>query len=242
VVELDNLYMNRLKYSIAFFILVCTGSLTAQQNKDGYTSKQPSSNGTGKVYLGREIAQVMSFEGVSWLERNTRSKEENTDLAISRLPIDKNSVVADLGAGSGFYTFRIAPKVKQIYAVEIQDDALHYLKEKSKTLKVDNVVVQKGTEKSTNLPENSLDLIIMVDVYHELLFPREVLQSIRKSLKPNGKLLLIEYKGEDPQIAIKEEHKMTVRQVSKELDANGFKLEKNGQFMPIQHFLIFKKK
>ena len=108
-------------------------------------------------------------------------------------------------------------------------------------MKLNNVSVIKGSEKSTELPENSVDVAFMVDVYHELLFPKEVLQSIKKSLKPKGKLLLIEYKGEDPQVAIKEEHKMTVKQVAKELNANGFKLVENGQFMPIQHFLIFQK-
>ena len=233
--------MNRIKYLIALLLIISSGFLSAQQAKDTYSTKKPSSNGTGKVYMGREIAQVMSFEGVSWLERNTRSKEENTDLAISKLPIGKNSIVADIGAGSGFYTFRIAPKVKQIFAVEIQDDALKYLKAKSIELKLNNVSVIKGSEKSTELPESSVDVAFMVDVYHELLFPKEVLQSIKKSLKPKGKLLLIEYKGEDPQVAINEEHKMTVKQVTKELNANGFKLVENGQFMPIQHFLIFQK-
>lgn len=233
--------MNQVKYTITFILVFHIGLINAQKNNTSYSSKQPSSNGTGKVYMGREIAQVMSFEGVSWLERNTRSKEENTELAISKLPIGKTSVVADIGAGSGFYTFRIAPKVKQIFAVEIQDDALKYLKAKSKELNRNNVVVIKGTEKSAELPENSVDLAFMVDVYHELLFPKEVLQSIKKSLKPKGKLLLIEYKGEDPRVAIKEEHKMTVKQVTKELNANGFKLVQNGQFMPIQHFLVFQK-
>jgi ubiquinone/menaquinone biosynthesis C-methylase UbiE len=232
--------MNRIKYLIAL-LLVCQSFIVNAQQANSYSSKKPSANGTGKVYMGREIAQVMSFEGVAWLERNSRTKEENTDLAISRLPVTKNSVVADIGAGSGFYTFRIAPKVKQIYAVEIQDDALKYLKDKSKELKLTNVAVLKGSEQSAGIPENSIDLAFMVDVYHELLYPKEVLQSIRKSLKPKGKLLLIEYKGEDPEVAIKEEHKMTVKQVSKELKANGFKLVQNGQFMPIQHFLVFEK-
>ncbi|MEJ7559441.1 MAG: class I SAM-dependent methyltransferase [Pedobacter sp.] len=233
--------LTKLRYIITLTLLIQAGWLNAQQASNSYSTKQPSSNGTGKVYMGREIAQVMSFEGVSWLERNTRSVEENTDLAISRLPITKKSVVADIGAGSGFYTFRIAPKVKQIYAVEIQNDALTYLREKSKGLKVNNVVVVKGSEKSPELPESSVDVAVMVDVYHELLFPKEVLQAIKKSLKPQGKLVLIEYKGEDPKVAIKEEHKMTVKQVSKELNANGFKLIQNGQFMPIQHFLVFQK-
>jgi ubiquinone/menaquinone biosynthesis C-methylase UbiE len=228
-------------YIYSFLLFSQVHFVRAQQVENVYTFKKASSNGTGKMYMGREIAQVMSFEGVSWLERNTRSQEENTSLAISKMPINKNSIIADIGAGSGFYTFRIAPKVKHIYAVEIQDEALNYLKTKSKELNLANVTVVKGNEKSPALPDNKVDLAVMVDVYHELLFPKEVLQSIKKSLKSDGKLLLIEYKGEDPQVAIKEEHKMTVKQVTKELKANGFKLIQNGQFLPIQHFLVFQK-
>lgn len=225
-------------------VFVLTGLTTSAQKRDSlYTYKTPSANGIGKVYLGREIAGIMSFDGVSWLERNSRSREENTDLAISKLPVEKNSVVADVGAGSGFYTFRISPKVTEgkVYAVEIQDDAIAYLKNKATDLKVDNVTVVKGSEKSPNLPDNAVDLIIMVDVYHELLYPHEFLQAMKKALKPKGKLLLLEYKQEDPAVAIKPEHKMSVKQVEKELTANGYRLIQNGQFMPIQHFLVFQK-
>ena len=208
-----------------------------------YTYKTPDRDGTGKVYMGREISQVMNFMGMSWLERSTRPQEENTELAIKNLPIDKKSIVADIGAGSGYYTFRIAKKVPEgkVYAVEIQDPAIKYLEDRSKELGFDNVVTIKGTEKSPMLPENSIDLAIMVDVYHELEYPHEVLQNIKKSLKPDGKLLLIEYRGEDPKVAIKRLHKMTVEQVTKELSANGFTLIQNGQFMKIQHFLVFEK-
>ncbi|MGY4386273.1 precorrin-6B methylase 2 [Pedobacter sp. UYP24] len=225
-------------------LLMTTGSFCNEQKQESpYTTKAPSSNGTGKVYMGREIAQVMDFAGVSWLERNTRSKEENTNLTIAKLPLTKSSVVADIGAGSGFYTFRIADKVPngKVYAVEIQDDAIAYLKNKASEKGINNVIVVKGNEKTTNLPAGTIDLAFMVDVYHELLYPQEVLQSLKKALKPGGKLLLIEYRGEDPEVNIKKEHKMTVKQVKKELEANGFKLIQNGQFLPIQHFLLFEK-
>lgn len=221
----------------------CLLTLLSFQQDNTYTYKTPTPDGTGKYYKGREIAQVMSFEGADWLERNTRQKEENTGLAISKLPITKNSVVADIGAGTGYYTFRIAPKVPQgkVYAVEIQDDAIKYLKDKSKTLKLNNVVVVKGEKDSPNLPDNSVDLAIMVDVYHELLYPHEMLQNIRKALKPNGKLLLLEYRAEDPKVEIKELHKMSIAQAKLELTANGFHLAEDGEFMPIQHFLVFQK-
>jgi ubiquinone/menaquinone biosynthesis C-methylase UbiE len=239
--------MNYLKslLFLSLFLLGFCPTLSAQNHsKDSiYTYKKATPDGEGKFYKGREIAQVMSFEGAAWLERNTRQKEENTNLAISKLPITKNSVVADIGAGTGYYTFRIAPKVPhgKIYAVEIQDDAIKYLNNRCKTLKLNNVVVIKGAEQSPNLLDNSIDLAMMVDVYHELLYPHEMLRSIRRSLKSKGKLLLLEYRAEDPKVEIKELHKMSVAQVNKELTANGFHLVQDGEFMPIQHFLVFEK-
>ncbi len=222
----------------------CGSSAQTKDQADSiYTYSAPTSGGKGKFYMGREIAQVMSFEGVDWLERSSRPREENTNLAISKLPINKSSVVADIGAGSGYYTFRIAPKVPQgkVYAVEIQNDAVKYLREKAGKLKNNNVIVVKGGEKSPNLPGNTIDLVLMVDVYHELYYPHEMLQAIRRSLKPNGKLLLLEYKAEDPSVEIKTLHKMSVKQVNRELSANGFHLVQDGEFMPIQHYLVFEK-
>lgn len=218
----------------------CSQSKTSQQNQT-YSSKTAAADGTGKVYFGREIATVMG--GADWLERNNRQQEENTDLAISKMPLTTTSVVADIGAGTGYYTFRIAKKVPQgkVYAVDVQDEFIHFLNQKKKELGQQNVQVIKGTEKSPNLPDASVDLAIMVDVYHELLFPHEVLQALHKALKPGGKLLLLEYRAEDPTIAIKELHKMSVVQADKELAANGFKLYQQKEFLPIQHFLLYQK-
>lgn len=228
---------------LGLFLMVVSEVLAQKTNAPVYTYKTPSYDGIGKVYMGREISFVMGFEGMSWLERRSREQEESVSLAIKNLPVTESSVVADIGAGSGHYTFKIAPKVPKgkIYAVEIQDQAINYLKAKSKELGLSNVVPVMGTEKSANLPAASIDLAIMVDVYHELEFPVEMLASIRQSLKPGGKLLLIEFRGEDPEVAIKPLHKMTVKQAEKELTANGFKLVQNGQFMKIQHFLVFEK-
>ncbi|WP_339926439.1 class I SAM-dependent methyltransferase [uncultured Cyclobacterium sp.] len=234
--------MRYLLIVLSLFSLCQSREVTAQTGND-YSQKAPSRDGIGKVYMGREISHVMGFHGVAWLERESRSEEENTELTIANLPINKRSKVADVGAGSGFYTFRIADKVPEgkVYAVDIQQAALNYIENKAAKQDVDNVITVLGSEKSPNLPENSLDLVIMVDVYHELAFPKEMLQNIKKSLKPTGKLLLIEYRGEDPKVAIKPLHKMTVKQVKKELEANGFTLTTNGQFLNIQHFLIFEK-
>lgn len=215
----------------------------AKQQKDTvYTYKKPSSNGIGKVYKGREIAQVMGFSGAGWLERDTRNQEENVEQAVTNLPVDKKSIVADIGAGTGFYTFRIAPKVSKVIAIELQDEALDYLKQRSKTLKQTNVEVVKGMEKAPNLPNGSIDLALMVDVYHELEFPQEYLQALYKALKPGGKIVLLEYKGEDPEVPIKELHKTTTVQISKELTANGFTFVEDKSGLPMQHFLIYQKK
>ncbi|WP_240618449.1 class I SAM-dependent methyltransferase [Pedobacter yonginense] len=226
-----------------FFYLIIAFQTVFAQNQSPYVYKKPSANGIGKVYMGREIAHVMSFEGVDWLERNSRTQEENTNMALAALPLKSNSVVADIGAGSGFYTFRVAQRIPKgkIFAVEIQDDAIAYLKKKATDDRLANVQVIKGSEKAPNLPDQSIDLAFMVDVYHELEYPAEYLKSLKRALKPNGQLLLLEYKEEDPTVAIKPEHKMSVKQVKKEMQAAGFKLVKNGSFLPLQHFLLFEK-
>lgn len=240
--------MKNIAFSLIFLLNLglnfsCSGQEKSKIPDSPYSFKSPSLDGIGKVYLGREISFVMGFQGKDWLERRSREQEESVSLAIENLPITTESVVADLGAGSGYYTFRIAPKVPdgKVYAVEIQDEAIQYLEKRSKELGFENVIPVKGSETSPNLPENGMDLVIMVDVYHELEYPVEMLEAIRKSLKPEGKILLIEYRGEDPEVAIKPLHKMTVKQVKKELEANGFKLVQNGQFMKIQHFLVFER-
>ncbi len=224
-------------------ILVLPAFAQVQKSNANYTFDTPSRDGTGKFYLGREISQIMGFQGMQWLERSSREREEGVSKAIENLPITQQSVVADIGAGSGYYTFRIASKVPngKVFAVEIQDEAIRFLENKSEELGFDQVEAVKGNSYSPNLPENSVDVAIMVDVYHELAYPAEMLQALGKSLKPDGKLILIEYRGEDPAIPIKPLHKMTQVQAEKELKANGFRLVKNGNFLPIQHYLVFEK-
>ena len=208
-----------------------------------YSFSKASADGIGKFYFGREIAHVMGAGGSGWLERAERAREEGTRKVIDQLPLNENSVVADIGAGTGYYAFKIAEKVTKgkVYAVEIQDEFINYLQQKITKEKHTNVFTVKGAETSPNLPANSIDLAIMVDVYHELEYPREMLQSLKKALKPGGQLLLLEYKGEDPSIAIKPLHKMTVAQTNKELEANGFEKAFVGDFLPIQHYLLYKK-
>ncbi|MEP6949334.1 MAG: class I SAM-dependent methyltransferase [Ginsengibacter sp.] len=208
-----------------------------------YTYRQHSEGGIGKIYVTREIAQIMGSDGAAWLDRKDREKEENSNLAIDKMNLLPTSSVADIGAGTGYYTFKIAQRVPQgkVYAVEIQDEMIRYLNERKNELGSSNVEVIKGDSKSPHLPDSSIDLAIMIDVYHELEYPKEMLQYINKALKKNGKILLLEYRAEDPNIPIKPLHKMAVAQVNKEMAANGFKLYYDGEFLPIQHFLLYQK-
>lgn len=232
-----------LKTAFAALLLLTGFTACSQAQKQVYSDKKATVDGIGKVYFGREIAGMMGSAGGNWLERDSRQKEENTALAISKMPLTDSSVVADIGAGTGYYTFRIAKRVLKgkVYAVDVQDDFIRYLNQKKKELGLQNVQVVKGTPTLPNLPDASVDLAIMVDVYHELAYPHEILQALRKALKPNGKILLLEYRAEDPEIPIKELHKMSVSQANKELAANGFKLISRGEFLPIQHFLLYQK-
>lgn len=221
----------------------CSAPPATSSGEEGYIFREGSRDGIGKFYLGREISGIMGFAGKDWLERSEREQEEGVSLVLANLPLTDSSVVADIGAGSGYYSFRLAKKVPDgfVYAVEVQKEAIDYLRAKKEALGYSHVLPVLGSDRAVNLPEATLDLAILVDVYHELEFPKEMLQSLRKSLKSSGKLVLIEYRGEDPAIPIKELHKMTVLQAKKELRANGFSLVENGQFLPIQHFLVFEK-
>ena len=232
-----------LLFSIAFKGCDTPSTPTRSGQDTTYTYKTPHPDGTGKVYQGREIAHVMSAGGADWLERTTRQQEEDADAAIAALPLKANSVVADIGAGTGYYTFRIARRVPQgkVYAVEVQDEFVQSLQARAKEQRAANVAVVKGGEQSPNLPDTSVDLAIMVDVYHELAYPHEMLQALHKALKPGGALLLLEYRAEDPAIPIKELHKLSVKQAAKELGANGFVLAEKKEFLPIQHYLLFRK-
>jgi ubiquinone/menaquinone biosynthesis C-methylase UbiE len=193
--------------------------------------------------MGREIAYVMGFQGIDWLERSEREKEENVSTLINNMKIKPEDTIADIGAGSGYHVFRMAPLAKNglVYAVDIQVEMLKAIQKTKKLKKVANVETVLGNEKSINLPEHSVDKILMVDVYHEFNFPAEMIASIKKALKPNGRLFLIEYRGEDPNVPIKKIHKMSEKQAVMEMKAAGFKLEQNVNNLPWQHCMIFEK-
>ena len=210
---------------------------------DIYTYKKGDPNGTGKWYMEREIAYVMGFQGISWLERPERDKEENTAKLLQHMNLTSGDVIADIGAGSGYHVFKMSSIAKDVfvYAVDIQDEMLAEMNERIKENSIDNVALVKGSEKSVNLPENSVDKILMVDVYHEFSYPIEMLASIKSALRADGKIFLIEYRAEDPSVPIKEVHKMSEKQAVKEFEAAGFTLEKNKENLPWQHCMVFVK-
>ena len=209
-----------------------------------YTFKKGDINGIGKWYMGREIANVMGFQGIGWLERSNREKEENVSNLIQNMKIESNDKIADIGAGSGYHVFRMAPLAKNgvVYAVDIQSEMLEAINIKIELNNINNIKTILGNEKSIQLPKNSVDKIIMVDVYHEFNFPKEMIRSIKNALKPDGELFLIEYRGEDPRVPVKKIHKMSEKQAQKEMEANGFTLRENIRNLPWQHCMISIKK
>jgi ubiquinone/menaquinone biosynthesis C-methylase UbiE len=218
------------------------GQVEENQFKD-YTYKKGDFNGIGKWYLGREIAYVMGYEGINWLERSSREKEENTSKLIKNMNIKTTDVIADIGAGSGYHVFKMAPLNYKgaVYAVDIQPEMLNAILRNPKFEKYTNIKLVQGDEKSVNLPENTFDKVLMVDVYHEFSYPKEMILSIRKALKSDGKIYLIEYRMEDSSVPIKIIHKMSEEQAIKELEAAGFKLDKNIDNLPWQHCMVFSK-
>ena len=236
--------MKRLYTLILLFSFLFMSNKSFSQEiiqEDYYTFKRGDYNGIGKWYMGREIAYVMGFQGIGWLERSEREKEENVSSLIKNMKIKSNEVIADIGAGSGYHAFRIASLVTNglVYAVDIQPEMLMAIEKTKEFKKVENIKTILGTEKTVELPKNSVDKILMVDVYHEFSFPVEMINSIKNALKPNGELFLIEYRAEDLKVPIKRIHKMTEEQAVKEMKAAGLVLKENIDNLPWQHCMIF---
>ena len=192
---------------------------------------------------GRRIAGVMGHEGAAWLERPEREFEEAPSKAIAALKIHPGQTVADIGAGSGYYTVRLADAVGprgQVYATDLQPQMLALIKQKIDAAAIRNIEMILGSETESRLPAGAVDLAIMVDVYHELAQPQAFLASLKKSLRPNGRLVLIEFRKEDPQVPIREEHKMTVVEARTELEAEDFRFDQVIDVLPWQHILVFR--
>lgn len=202
-----------------------------------------SPDGIGKYYMGREIAKVMGHTGVGWLERPGRELEEQPSKIVNALNLEPDDVVADIGAGSGYMSFRIAPLLSQgkVLAVDIQPEMLDIIEFFKQEKNINNVEPVLATLKNPNLPPASIDLALMVDAYHEFEYPQEVMQGIVNALKPGGRVALVEYRGENPLIMIKRLHKMTQKQVRKEMQAVGLVWRETKNLLPQQHLMVFEK-
>jgi predicted methyltransferase len=227
----------------ALFLLLSCGLAVYAEPAERYefrTAHDP--DGIGKFYLGREIAHVMGPGGILWLERRERETEEKPQLLIDALEIEPGQTIADLGAGSGYYSFRIAPLVGptgKVLAIDIEPAMLEVIAQRASRERIANVAAVRASARDPNLAPGSVDLLFMVDVYHELEYPYEVMTKVRAALKPGGRVALIEYRAEDPQVAIKPVHKMSERQVRRELEAAGFRHVKTVRTLPLQHLIVF---
>jgi ubiquinone/menaquinone biosynthesis C-methylase UbiE len=207
--------------------------------------KEHDPYGIGKFYMGREIAQVMGHQGAGWLERPEREKEEAPSKLMEALKLKPGEVVADIGAGSGYFTFRLSEKVGprgKVLAVDIQPEMLDIIRKRMKEGKVSNVEPVLGGEDDPKLPANAVDLILLVDVYHEFSQPYEMTRAMVKALKPGGRLVFVEYRLEDPKVPILLVHKMTEKQVIKEMTPHPLRWVGTIEVLPRQHIITFQKR
>ena len=234
--------------SLALALLVLASiAVTVPVRADGappgigvYQQTPPSRDGIGKRYMGREISHVMGHQGARWLERPEREREEGTDLLIAELGLEPTDIVADIGAGTGYFVFRISPLVPQgqVLAVDIQQEMLDIIESRAAGT-ADNVSTVLGTVTDINVPDSSVDLILLVDAYHEFSHPREMGRSMFRALKPGGRVALVEYRAEDPSVAIKPLHKMSQEQAIREMEALGLRWAATSDRLPPQHLMFF---
>lgn len=212
--------------------------------QNGYTNRGLTLEGIGRAYLGRDIAAVMGSDGSAWLERSDRAKEEGTDKLLPLLGLNPTDIVADVGAGTGYFSFRISPLVPRgkVYAEDIQQEMLDLITARKAKGEGKNVVTVLGGVADPRLPANAIDLILLVDVYHEFSYPREMGQAMVRALKPGGRIALVEYRAEDSNVPIKELHKMTEAQAKKEMAVLGLQwISTDSKSLPWQHLMIFSK-
>ena len=209
-----------------------------------YRVAPASADGIGKFYDGREIAQVMGFDGAPWLDRPSREHEERPDLPVREMRLQPGMTVADIGAGSGYLSRRMVPLVApgKVFAVDVQPPMVALLAELSKQPGMDNLVAVQGAVDDVKLPAGSLDLAVMVDVYHELEFPLEVMRTVVRALKPGGRMVFVEYRAEDPKVPIKLLHKMSEAQVRLEMRRLPLDWERTDELLPVQHIVVFRKR
>jgi precorrin-6B methylase 2 len=218
--------------------------LCADDGAQWYSRKRPSSDGIGKVYMGREISQVLGHRGIRWLERPEREREELPEVVIAHLELEPDDVVADVGAGSGYFSVRIAPHVPRgrVLAVDVQPEMIEVLERRRRETGLDHLTPILGTVTDPRLPAGGVDVVLMVDAYHEFSHPREMMEQIVSSLAPDGRVVLVEYRGEQPDTGVLPLHQMTEAQARREMAAVGLELEVNHDPLPIQHILVFRRR
>jgi ubiquinone/menaquinone biosynthesis C-methylase UbiE len=228
--------------TMALLAALCASCASAA-NYETRTLHDP--DGIGKFYMGREIAHVMGPAGIPWLERADRDREERPQQVLDALDIRSGQTLADLGCGSGYYAFRMSELVGAtgtVFAIDIEPRMLEFVRERARRDGTSNIQTIQASTLDPNLPPSSVDLLLMVDVYHELEHPYEVMQKVRSALKSGGRVALVEYRAEDPKVMIKAVHKMTEKQIVAEMKAAGLGHVKTIQSLPLQHLAIFEKR
>lgn len=243
--------MSRVRLLLALVILGAPALAQEAPPKDQARPKakaprrsRPAHRDSGRTYQGREIADVMSYLGADWLVRPEREQQEQPEAMLDALKLRPGDTVADVGAGVGYTSARISKRVGPegtVLATDVQPQMIRLLRENLKAMKIANVKPILCTPDDPKLPEGQVDLALMVDVYHECSNPVATLNGIRKALKPGGRLVLVEFRAEDPEVPIKPEHKMSVAQVRKEIEPHGFAFKEVLDFLPWQHILVFEK-
>jgi precorrin-6B methylase 2 len=232
-----------------FFIaalLTCSAAIAQHAaNPSRYSQSPASPDGIRKIYMGREISAVMGWQGAAWLERDERNREERTDLLLAALALQPGTVVADIGAGTGYLSRRMAPAVMpggKILAVDVQPEMVNLIMSGAKRSGLTQIEARLSAVDDVKLPALSVDLAIMVDVYHELAYPYEVMASLLKALKPGGRIVFVEYKAEDIRVPIKALHKMSEAQIKREAAVFPLDWERTVSTLPWQHMVVFRKR
>jgi precorrin-6B methylase 2 len=236
--------LNATVVGVALLFMATLTHAVAPSAAERYTRVPAGADRIGKRYMGRDIAGGMGWQGAAWLEREEREREERTDLLVSALQLKPGMVVADIGAGTGYLARRMAPAVipgSKVLAVDVQPEMMSLPQSMVRQTGLTQIEPSLGTEVDVRLPASSVDLAIMVDVYHELAFPYEVLASIIRALKPGAQLVFVKYRAEDPQVPIKELHKMSEAQIKREAAVHALVWERTVGTLPWQHLVVFRK-
>ncbi len=225
-------------------VLLATGSVLARAQEAAPGAADAEIPPAKPKYLGREIAQTMHYQGAPWLMRETRQREEDCETLLKALNVQPGQVVCDMGCGNGFYTLQLAKLVGEqgkVLAVDIQPEMLHMLSERAREAGITNIVPVTGTQVDPRLEPGSVDLILLVDVYHEFSHPAQMLAAMRTALKPGGRIALAEFRLEDRSVPIKRLHKMSKKQILREYGANDLKLVEEFGKLPWQHLMFFER-